>query len=465
MFRSIASQYQDLRSVHSLATMNVISHLIEDQILNHKLTVDLYAGFQRFSDFSEQLPRYMRLGDLCRRVFVFGVADIQPPSIPGIEFIELSPTSALGRERFLLVNTSDFWAALLAQEIEGSKTNTGAKPFDGVWFFDEQVIERVSLLISQVMGTFYQPILTRNYATQSAHIAELNRRMLGQLEEAELSSHRRSMQLSTLHQFSAVLLQYQPLPCILRDAVQILSMIFGATDAVIALNLQGDQFMLVSATGNVSTGKPMSCLGQGASGQAFTQGKVIAIADVQSSGQIEPLMPTAKTLLAGPIKGRRRIHGVVTVGGSEPNQWNKEDGQTVIAIASMLAVIIEQKAQISGDVVLQLRRARHLEQTIGKLRKPMTRLLSLHTKLMDEVHLLPVQRELMAQVENLYSELADNLGVPRTVKKALDSKVPPLAKPPLEFGGKLPAPEAEIDAMISPRRGNETGYRLGAGEI
>ncbi|HEY9297144.1 MAG TPA: DICT sensory domain-containing protein, partial [Phormidium sp.] len=106
LFRSIASQYQDLRSVHSLATMNVISHLIEDQILNHKLTVDLYAGFQRFSDFSEQLPRYMRLGDMCRRVFVFGVADIQPPSIPGIEFIELSPTSALGRERFLLVNTS-----------------------------------------------------------------------------------------------------------------------------------------------------------------------------------------------------------------------------------------------------------------------------------------------------------------------------------------------------------------------
>ncbi len=97
LFRSIASQYKDLRGVNTVAMMNSISRLIENQLIENQLPVNFYAGFERFSHFPDQLRRYSRLGAVCRRVYVFGVPDIRPPSIPGIEFVELSPTSPLAR--------------------------------------------------------------------------------------------------------------------------------------------------------------------------------------------------------------------------------------------------------------------------------------------------------------------------------------------------------------------------------
>lgn len=430
LFRSIASQYQELRGVHTSTTVDVISHLIEDQILNHKLPVDLFTGCERFSRFVRELPRYTSLGSICRRVFVFGIPDIEPPALPGIEYIRLDANSALAQERFVVVNTSDFWSALLARGIESDAGTDTEQSFDGIWFYDEQVIERVSLLISQARGTFYQPIITRNYAHQSAHIAEMNRRLLGQLEQAELDSHRRLVQLSTLHQFSAILLQHQSLSCILRDTVQVLSMIFGATEAIIALNIQKQEFMIVSSAGHFSSDKQISHLGKGASARALQKGKVVAVGDVRQAGEFDPLMPTAEALLATPIKGRGKVYGVVTVGSNHVNPWNQEDKKTAIAIASMLGVIIEQKAQNSGDVVVQLRRAKLLETLIAKLRKPMARLLALHSKLTQHVQLLPVQKELMVEVETVYKEIAQELGVPRTVKSASESRAPAPPLPP-----------------------------------
>ena len=483
LFRSIASQYQDLRGAITIATLDVINRLIEDQVINHQLPVNFFVGFERFSNFSEQVPQYVRLGAVCRRAYVFGVPDVAPPSISGIEFIKLEPDSALAKERFLLVNTPDFWVAMLAREIgkEAVKSPKGGDAlaainhkqsevqlFDGAWFYDEQVVERVSLLISQVMGTLYQPVRERNYVRQSAHIAEINRRLLGRLEEAEQNSHRRSLQLSTLQQFSAILQPHQPLPCIFQDAVQILSTMFGASDAIIAINLQGEQFMIVSSTGNVSTNQRVSSLEDGASGQALREGKLISIPDVRQSGKLESLMPKAESLLSAPIKGRSRIYGVVTVGGSEPHQWNKEDKQTVVAIASLLASLVEQKTQLSGDIMMQLRRGRHLEQLMGKLRKPIARLLALQTKLLDEVHLLPSQRELMSEVEAIYKEIAEELGAPRTVKSSNESKLPPPPPPPKSppvFGGKLGTSEKTVGEEDSTELGDDTLHCFGSGNL
>jgi GAF domain-containing protein len=265
---------------------------------------------------------------------------------------------------------------------------------------------------------------------QNAHIAELNQRLLEQLEAAEIASHRRSMQLSTLHEFSAILLQHQPVPCILREAVRILSTIFGASNAALALNLQGDQFMIFSLDGKLSTGKQrISYLGQGASGIALNQSKLISVANVLQTGEKDLLMPEAVSLVSAPIQGRRRVYGVVTVGSKTPDAWNEEDGKTVMAIATGLAVIIEQKAQVSGDIVLQLRRARLLEQMLTKLRQPMARLLYLQQKLHDQTHMLPMQQELMAEVEGLYTEVAKTIWEPKDPPDFNESPISPPPKP------------------------------------
>ena len=428
LFGAIASQYHDLLCVHTEDTITLICDLIEEQVINHKLPVDLYTGIQSFSEVTTNIPRYKSLGAICRRVFIFGVADVTPPIIPGVEFFPLNPDSGLAKERFFLVNTPSFWAALLAKEILEPDNNSGTKRYDGGWFYDEQVVERISLLLSQVMGKFYQPVPERYYDQQSTHIAEINRRILGQLQESELVSQRRSMRLTTLNQFAAILLQHQPLPCMMRDAVQILSMIFGATEAAIAFNMHGGQFMVIASGGDVNNSEQVSSLGEGASGQAFRQGKLVIHPDVRQKQPIDPLTPQAVTILSAPIKGRRKIYGVVTVGNESRNKWDREDAQTVGAIANMLAVIIEQKAQISGDVTYQLRQAKYFSQMLKKLRKPMARLLELQDQLRKENEFSPNQVETLAQIETLYNGLAMTLGFPISLNFTNDSYLPPPPK-------------------------------------
>jgi GAF domain-containing protein len=426
----IASQYENWRSVRTITTANAMSNLLIEQVLNHQLAVYLFVGLERFSEFVAQKEKYTRLGATCKQVLAFGVPDMDPPLIKGVNFIPIEPGSVLERERFVVVNSPDFWAGMVASEVETSNGLPSEQNFDGGWFYNRQMVERLSLLVSQVAGREYQPVQTRNYMEQNAHIAELNQRLLEQLEAAEIASHRRSMQLSTLHEFSAILLQHQPVPCILRDAVRILSTIFGASNAALALNLQGDQFMIFSLDGKLSTGNQrMSSLGQGASGQALNQSKLISVTDAVQTGQKDLLMPEAVSLVSAPIQGRRRVYGVVTVGSKTPDAWNEEDGKTVMAIATGLAVIIEQKAQVSGDIVLQLRRARLLEQMLTKLRKPMARLLYLQQRLQDQTHLLPMQQELMAEVEGLYTEVAKTIWEPNDPPDFNDSPISPPPKP------------------------------------
>ena len=428
LFGAIASQYHDLLCVHTGDTMKLICDLIEEQVINHKLPVDLYTGVQNFSEVATDIPRYKSLGAVCRRVFVFGIADVIPPLIPGVEFFPLEVGMGLAQERFLLVNTPSFWAALLAKEIPELDVSNGITRYDGGWFYDEQVVERISLLLSQVMGKFYQPIAERQYEEQSTHIAEINRRLLVQLEEAELVSQRRWMRLTTLNQFAAILLQHQPLPCMMRDAVQILSMIFGATEAAIAFNSHGGQFMVIASGGEVNNSEQVSSLGEGASGQAFRQGKLVMYPDVRQKQPIDPLTPLAVTILSAPIKGRRKIYGVVTVGDENRNKWDREDAQTVGAIANMLAVIIEQKVQISGDVTYKLRQAKQFTQMLKKLRKPMARLLELQDQLRKENEFSSSQVETLAQIETLYNGLAMTLGFPISLNFTNDSYLPPPPK-------------------------------------
>jgi GAF domain-containing protein len=409
--------------------MNLVCELLEDQIIKHKLSVDIYLGVQHLSEITRQTPRYRALGGVCRRVFVFGIADVDIPNIAGVEFHPIEPNSALAQERFLVVNTPNLWAALLVKEIPSAANNLDEmRRYRGGWFYDEQVVERASLLLSQVLGKFYQPVTERVYELQSMHIVEVNRQLLGQVEDTELLSYRRWLRLTTLNQFAAILLQHQPLQCMMRDAVQILSMIFGAQEAVVAFNMHSGQFMVITNSGDIKSSNQVASLGDGASAQAFRQGKLVIVADVHQDGKIDPLIPKARTILSAPLRGRRKIYGVVTVGSQELDKWNKEDAQTVAAIANMLSVIIEQKVQVSGDVAYQLHQARQYGQALKKLRRPMQRLLELHRELRVDGDFSPTQMETLAQMETLYNGMASIMGFPISLNFTNDSYLPPPPK-------------------------------------
>lgn len=414
LFRSVASQYQHIRRVNTVSMMNVISHQIEDQVIQHKLSVDFYAGFQKFSNFPDQLRRYSRLGAICRRVYVFGVADSEPPSIPGVEFIEISPSSVLSREWFLLVNTSSFWTTLVAQEVDGRDITTGGRRFDGLWSFDEQVVDRISLLISQVMESSYQPIRQRNYEQQNIHISDVSSRMLGMLEQVVLNSQRRRVHLRTLQQFAET--SSNNPDNLLEDTAEILHSIFGATGVVIAgLNPSKEDYSVCAIAGDANGKGWKMPVSEGLIGRAIQQARLIQVTSVRQRHESDPLLPTAKALIAAPII-EGQVYGAIAISNTESNQWDEDDGQTLMAIARMLAIHLRQIDNSVSDSTEQLS-THELQQAVVEQQEAVVHLLTLQKKLRSLGNLTPIQLEVLRHMNKHFAKLVAQIKIARNLMR------------------------------------------------
>jgi putative methionine-R-sulfoxide reductase with GAF domain/DICT domain-containing protein len=406
LFRSIANQYKDLRRVNTVAMMNTISRQIEEQIAQHRLAIDLYVGFQKYSNFIEQFRRYGRLGTICRRVFVFGVADYQPPNIPGIEFVELPPASALSREWFVLVNTSDFWTTLVAKELETCDPITGDRQFDAIWSFNEDIVERISLLVAQALEFSYMPVQRRNYEQQNMHISAINSQMLGLVESIEFTSHRRWLQLRTLRQLTEV--SAKQINVLLRTTSEILHTVFGASSVAILLNHTLDYYIVAAAEGDVlSSGRPIP-FADGLGGRVIQTAKMIQVKDVNLSQVVEPLLPSAQALIAAPIAGRR-VYGAIIVGSQQTQEWNEEDAETIQAVARLLATKLEQLTAEKPARKTLPRMTQHLQQVVTEQQKPTARLLALQQKLRVLGGLTPVQEEVLNEMATASASLVQTI--------------------------------------------------------
>ncbi|MDV3349830.1 GAF domain-containing protein [Leptolyngbyaceae cyanobacterium CCMR0082] len=339
LFLSIENQYESLRRVNSIPVMNLISHQIEDQVINHQITADFFAGFQRFSHFPEQLRRYSRLGAVCRRVYVFGIPDCEPPAISGLEFLELAPASSLAQEWFLLVNTPTFWATLVAREVDGQDPVTKSRRFDAVWSYDVEVVERVALLTSQMMEQPYQPIRDRDYARQNFHISEMNSSMVNQIEGINELSQRRWSRLQTLQALSAI--SAQRLMPFLEESAKVLLEVFGATGVAIAFQVDNDSYKVVVAAGE-AMGKGWGVhLTDGICGKSIRESRPVRYQDISHSQRFDSQLPTAKCLIAAPIHHHKQS-GVVALGHPTPNMWDEEDLDMLETAGRFMAIGIRQ---------------------------------------------------------------------------------------------------------------------------
>ncbi len=179
LYRMIPTTSRDSTFVNSVHLMNVISHEIEDIVFNNNLKVDFFAGFQKYSNFLRQRKRYTRLAQVCRRVYVWGVPDVDAPPIPGVEYLDLSPQNELAREWFLVVDTPEFFTALLTREMTYGQDVPGElRRFHGIWTYDADIVSRAQLLISQVQGGNYSPVTHRDYERQSQHLVQISNRLV-----------------------------------------------------------------------------------------------------------------------------------------------------------------------------------------------------------------------------------------------------------------------------------------------
>lgn len=416
LYRAVAGQYSDLRQVQTVPLMNTISHLIEDQVIEQGQPLDFYAGFQRFSYFPAQLRRYQRLGTVCRRVYVFGVPDVSPPTIPGVEFIRIAPTDQLANEWFLIVNTPSFWTTLLTQEVSGRDPITGGRRFDGVWSYDQDVIDRATLLISQQLGNVYQPVGQRDAVQQSRNIAQISGRLLGDIETVKRVGQRRWARLSTVQQVVNMLSQVQhkawdetTLVDILRSVAQILHTSFGVEDVAVAMQDRAEVYRVVTADAQTPVANLTIRMNDGPSGRAIQEGNVITVADAIRQRERDPLVPGATALIAAPLTGQRQTYGVLTIGHSSNQMWEDEDVQTIQAVAKLLTQTLDQALGQAPNDSLYRERARRLEQAIIGLRAPVAQALAAQQQM--QLLASPDQEQALAQSEQALGDLARVLRV------------------------------------------------------
>lgn len=172
----------DLKQIiRSVPMMNAISHQIEQQIIKEKMSIDLYSGFQHLSFFEPQAARYRQLGEVCRSVTIFGLADAEPPALPNTQFKILDNQSPLIQEWFLVVDTPEFWTVLATHEL-ARDPSTGERRFEGVWTFDARIVSRAIRSLRMALGQHRQTVTRRSEVSQQRHIFEITTRMEQQIK-------------------------------------------------------------------------------------------------------------------------------------------------------------------------------------------------------------------------------------------------------------------------------------------
>ena len=415
IFRSIIGQYENLRAVNTVPMMNAISHSIEQQVIKHNLPVNFYAGFERFSKFPAQMRLYSRLGSAARRVYVFGVPDVKPTPISGVEYVAIEPNSPLAREWFLLVDTPYFWALLATEEVAGQDEATGGRKFDGIWSFDVAVVERASLLMSQLMGTVYQPVKQRNYDQQNMHIAEISAGMIAKLDNAHIEKRRSWAQANTLYFVIEALSKAQNSLGTLKEVADTLNSVFGASGVSILIHSRGDRFAIAAAEGETGAtpGQLQAVNANTPSSRAATQGTSLLIGNMRKENEREPLMPTSQALLAIPLVGKQQVHGVLLIGHLDPNHWTISDQKVAESIGQLLSMWIETfstESHTDSTVVS--------DENLSALRASVNQMITLHSVLRMEGSPNPRQAELIKQLDRLTMAMSQQVSVNRLTIQA-----------------------------------------------
>jgi DICT domain-containing protein len=122
------------------------SLLIENAVLlRTNRTGRIYVGFEKLSRMEAIIDRYLRIADVSERVYVFGEADWKPPRHPNMKLIPVQSGSRLGREWFVIAESSTLRVALVALDEDGFDVpDLEARNFRGFKSSDPAVVAQLA---------------------------------------------------------------------------------------------------------------------------------------------------------------------------------------------------------------------------------------------------------------------------------------------------------------------------------
>jgi methanogenic corrinoid protein MtbC1 len=179
LYKLVSSLPEERRLRQPADGLVIIGRQLELVMQDEGIAADVAIGTLRFSLFRLHQGRIAQIAPHCRSVVVYGEADVEPPNMPGVEFIALPQGSPLTQEWFLLIDSPTFWGGLLTQAVpERTNGNMRRYLFEGALSADERMVSRASLLLSlasrraaQDVGQRYPLANRANWAQVAYHLS------------------------------------------------------------------------------------------------------------------------------------------------------------------------------------------------------------------------------------------------------------------------------------------------------
>jgi DICT domain-containing protein len=170
------------------STLAVLSHALEDAVLNNDLKPVIFTAFQSARHYSKEAERYNALGRAARIVTVYGC---EMPNAP----------EAIEQDWFIIVNEPRFKAMMISREIDTEVESEPNRPFISVWSYDREVVDyacqilvdrvktgnsQVSSYLEEVLKKPHQPLEQVKFAQEVGNqilfnLERINQRAIKQI--------------------------------------------------------------------------------------------------------------------------------------------------------------------------------------------------------------------------------------------------------------------------------------------
>ena len=132
----------------SVKAMELMSHIIEDAVIDSPGEIDLLVSFQKMSRVKNQLARYTRVAQSARRLVLAGEIDWQVPTWPRVEVIDTANDPMIDYW-YVVAEGGGVHMALLAQEISGV---AGQRNYKGFFTLDRAIARKVAATIQDLLA-------------------------------------------------------------------------------------------------------------------------------------------------------------------------------------------------------------------------------------------------------------------------------------------------------------------------
>ncbi len=344
LFKLVSSQPEEHRLRHPADALVVICRQLELVIQEENLAADLAIGTLRHSLFRLHQGRIAQLAPICRSITVYGEADVEPPEIPGVKFVNLEPGTPLCNEWFMVVDSPTFWGALLTRAApDRSKGTVRRYLFEGTLSPDERVASRANLLLSLIQRQPAPDIGPRDPFLNRARWARVAYNLATHSEAERLELVAALRELPELHEivshYGPEQRSVSPLDNLVPLALEALNFHCRAAGAIL-YHYEGQQLHPLVWNG---LNQPYSlALQDGISGQAFQRGELVL---AQLYGEsLEPaerdIFTEAQSVAAVPLAIEGQIWGVLTVGLVEAVPTESKTPLSAVGVAVLLEQIL-----------------------------------------------------------------------------------------------------------------------------